>query len=226
MDQTTDPAESTAIVFAGGDLVDAYRLPQLPDAALLIAADGGLAQADHLGLRVDVVVGDLDSADPAALEAAVAAGAVIERHPENKDATDLELALDRAMHRGCRRVVVVGGLGGRIDHLLANALLLGATPDEGPVVEWWADAARVSTVRTGPPAALKGRGGRRGFAHSRRGPGHRSHHHGPPLAARRGTRSSLDQPAGVSNEATATRFTVATGGGVLLVVHHHQSKEP
>lgn len=225
MDQTTDPAESTAIVFAGGDLVDADRLPQLPDAALLIAADGGLAQADHLGLRVDVVVGDLDSADPAALEAAVAAGAVIERHPENKDATDLELALDRAMHRGCRRVVVVGGLGGRIDHLLANALLLGATPDEGPVVEWWADAARVSTVRPGRPLHSKATEGDAVSLIPVGGPATEVTTMGLrwPLA---GDTLEPGSTRGVSNEATATRFTVATGGGVLLVVHHHQSKEP
>ncbi len=224
MDQATDPADSTAIVFAGGDLVDAGRLPPLPRAALLIAADGGLAQAEHLGLRVDVVVGDMDSVDPASLEAAMAAGATVERHPGNKDATDLELALDRAIHSGCRRVVIVGGLGGRIDHLLANALLLGATPEEGPVVEWWADAARVSTVRPGHPLHSTAAEGDVVSLIPVGGPATEVTTVGLrwPLT---GDTLKPGSTRGVSNEATAARFTVATGGGVLLVVHHHQSKE-
>ena len=61
----------------------------------MIAADSGLDHATALGFAVDLVVGDLDSADPAAVDAAVAAGAAVERHPEAKDATDLELALAR-----------------------------------------------------------------------------------------------------------------------------------
>ena len=100
----------------------------LPPPDVVIAADSGLDHATALGFAVDVIVGDLDSADPAAVDAAVAAGTVVERHPEAKDATDLELALLAARTRGCERVVVVGGHGGRLDHFLANALLL-ASPE-------------------------------------------------------------------------------------------------
>jgi thiamine pyrophosphokinase len=113
-----------AIVLAGGDPVDASLRTLLPDAAVVIAADSGLHQAGPLGLRVDYVVGDFDSADPAAVEAARAAGAVILRHPVDKDATDLELAFDVARDRGARRITVVGGSGGRLDHFLANVGLL------------------------------------------------------------------------------------------------------
>ena len=66
----------------------------LPDAKSVVAADGGLLRARGLGLTVDVVVGDLDSVTPEALAAAEAAGARVVRHPQAKDATDLELALD------------------------------------------------------------------------------------------------------------------------------------
>ena len=67
-----------------------------------MAADSGLHQAGPLGLHVDYVVGDLDSADPAAVEPARARGRVVERIRPTKDATDLELALDRAARRGAR----------------------------------------------------------------------------------------------------------------------------
>jgi thiamine pyrophosphokinase len=115
-----------AIVLAGGDPVEPDLRTLLPDGAVVVAADSGLHQAELLGLRVDYVVGDLDSADPAAVERARAAGAVVERHPTDKDATDLELAFDLARDRGAVRITVVGGSGGRLDHFLANVALLGS----------------------------------------------------------------------------------------------------
>jgi thiamine pyrophosphokinase len=113
-----------ALVFAGGDPPSAASMHHLPPADLVIAADSGVEHALALGCAVDLVVGDFDSADPAAVDAAVAGGAALERHPEAKDATDLELALVAARDRDARDVVVIGGAGGRLDHFLANLLLL------------------------------------------------------------------------------------------------------
>jgi thiamine pyrophosphokinase len=98
----------------------------VPVTPTVIAADGGLDRAAALGLDVDVVIGDLDSVSADALAAAEAAGARIVRHPEAKDATDLELALDEAVRLGARRVLVVASAEGRLDHLLGSLLLLGA----------------------------------------------------------------------------------------------------
>lgn len=113
-----------AIVCTGGDPVDPDVLPRLPADAIVIAADSGLRLATDLGLDVDVAVGDFDSVDPELLARAEASGTAVERHPEDKDATDLELALDAAHRRGATRIVVLGGFGGRLDHLLANVMLL------------------------------------------------------------------------------------------------------
>ena len=98
----------------------------VPGAPTIVAADGGLDRAAALGLVVDVVIGDLDSVSPGALAAAEEAGARIVPHPEAKDATDLELALDEAVRIGARRVLVVASAEGRLDHLLGSLLLLGA----------------------------------------------------------------------------------------------------
>lgn len=114
----------TVIVVAGGG---SHRSGiDLPRDAIVVAADEGIDRANALGLTVHVAVGDFDSVSPAALAAAEAAGARIERHPEAKDATDLELALDAALRLGAQRVLVLGGDGGRVDHLLAALLLLGS----------------------------------------------------------------------------------------------------
>src|SRR5438128_1284712 len=116
---------TTAIVVAGGDAVDVDAARRwLPPTGLVVAADSGALEAARLGLHVDVVVGDFDSLPPAALAAAVARGATVERHRPDKDKTDLELALDVALARGADRVVVVAGAGGRLDHAIANVVLL------------------------------------------------------------------------------------------------------
>ncbi len=119
----------------------------LPHAATIVAADGGLDRARELGLDVDVVVGDLDSVTPQALAAAEAAGTRVVRHPEAKDATDLELALDEARATGARRVLVVASAGGRLDHLLASLLLLGVDRYAGLELDAWVGRTHVQVVR-------------------------------------------------------------------------------
>ena len=63
-----------AVVFAGGDPVPEEVRHLLPRGALVVAADSGLDLARRLGVPVDLVVGDFDSADPAGVAAAAAAG--------------------------------------------------------------------------------------------------------------------------------------------------------
>jgi len=141
-------AEHTALVIAGGDPVDARTASRLPDdVTTVVVADSGLHHALAIGRAVDVIVGDLDSADPAAVARAEAAGTVVERHPVHKDATDLELALVTACDRGATRIVVAGLAGGRADHLFANVLLLTAPRFAEVRIEAWLPGARLTVVR-------------------------------------------------------------------------------
>jgi len=136
-----------AVIVAGGDPVPADEIPALPEDRFVIAADSGLHAAQALGIPVDLVVGDFDSATPAALDAAEKAGAEIEQHPVDKDATDLELALDAALARGLSPAVVVGGAGfDRIDHFMANALLLAHPRYAEMRPQWWVKGAHVAPV--------------------------------------------------------------------------------
>jgi thiamine pyrophosphokinase len=153
-----DARELRALVFAGGDPPDVAALPDQPP-ALVIAADSGLAHARALALPVDLLVGDLDSVDPALVDAAVADGTTVERHPAAKDATDLELALDAALSRGATSVRVVGVHGGRFDHFLANVLLLASPRFAGCRVDAVLAGTHVTVVRerselTGSPGGL------------------------------------------------------------------------
>jgi thiamine pyrophosphokinase len=104
---------------------------------LVIAADGGALAAP----RVDLLIGDLDS-----LPAGTTARQV-ERHPEEKDASDLELALDAALRHEPERVLVVSGAAGRLDHLLGVLLLLGSDRYSGVEIDARLGAASVHVVR-------------------------------------------------------------------------------
>ena len=101
-------------------------LPDLEE-SFVVAADGGADAALALGLDVDLAIGDFDSVSAAGLAAVKAAGAIVERHPAAKDATDLELALDAALAAEPRRILLVGAAGGRLDHLLSSLELLASS---------------------------------------------------------------------------------------------------
>jgi thiamine pyrophosphokinase len=118
--------DEVVAVVAGGKPPRPEAVFAIPVGARVLAADGGLAHAHALGLDVEAVIGDLDSAAPADVDAAALRGASIESHPAEKDATDLELALEAALALEPSRVVVLAGGGGRLDHFLAMLLLLGS----------------------------------------------------------------------------------------------------
>jgi len=119
------PVEKDTIVVVASGQADPAVRDHLPAGAYVIAADGGVDCALRLGLRISVAVGDFDSVSETGLAAVEAAGGRVERHPEAKDETDLELALDVALELGAGRIVVVADPGGRLDHLLGVVHLLG-----------------------------------------------------------------------------------------------------
>ena len=203
------------LVFAGGDPPGPSELADLAPPRLVIAADSGVVAALAAGWRIDLVVGDLDSAPAEAIEAAAAAGADIERHPAAKDSTDLELALRAARARGAVDVLVLGAGGGRLDHLLANAALLAAPEFAGLRLRARIGDAELVVIRDG--AELIGRPGDRCSLLALGGP------------ARGITTDGLRYPLvgetlhpgsarGVSNELLASRARVDITEGVLLAI--------
>ncbi len=134
------------LVLAGGDVVPETIGASLPLHDFVIAADSGVLQARALGLRVDLAVGDFDSIDADTLRELEESGRT-ERHPEEKDKTDLELALDAAQQRGASRVIVVGGAGQRADHAVANALLLTSEAYADLAVEAHTGEAVLTVIR-------------------------------------------------------------------------------
>lgn len=207
----------SAIIFCGGG---AARLEvEVPSDAYVIAADSGLAEANRLGVRVDLLVGDMDSVAPGDLGAYERAGGEVQRHPEDKDATDLDLAITAAIDAGAERFTVVGGGGGRLDHLLGNALLLAAPRYEAVEIDGVFGGARIHVVRsrrelTGSPGELVSLFALGGPARGVGTAGLRW-----PLE-----RATLEPGStlGISNRFLADRAAVTVAEGVVLVVRPGQ----
>lgn len=117
-----------AVLVASGDPV-AADVRWLDGAELLVAVDGGAAWLESIGRTPDLLVGDLDSVDPQHVRRLEAQSVPIERHPVDKDSSDCDLALAAARSRGANEITVLGAIGGeRLDHELANVLLLATSP--------------------------------------------------------------------------------------------------
>jgi thiamine pyrophosphokinase len=86
----------------------------------LIGVDGGTKLITRLGLKPDVIIGDLDSLPHPPKNIPVL------KYPVDKDKTDSELALDYALRKGFKEILIVGFFGNRLDHMISN-LFLAAT---------------------------------------------------------------------------------------------------
>jgi thiamine pyrophosphokinase len=206
-----------AVVVAGAEL-DPADAALLDGADLVVAADAGARTLEHLGSRLDVLVGDLDSIDPESVGRIRADGARVEQHPTDKDASDTELAIEEAAASGADRIEILAALGGsRLDHELATLLLL-ADPA-------WGDrdlrivrgGITVRALHAGERLDLVGRIGDMvsllpvgGDAHGVRTQGLRW-----PLT---GETLRMGRSRGLSNQIVAAPASVELGSGTLLLV--------
>lgn len=117
---------SQVVVVVGGGAISPRAFDVIHPVATVIAADSGLDHAVASGLAPSRLVGDLDSVSAAGRMWAYAHGTVVDEYPAAKDLTDTELAIAAALQvPGIDHLVVVGGVGDRLDHLLGTLLALG-----------------------------------------------------------------------------------------------------
>ncbi|HHV79778.1 MAG TPA: thiamine diphosphokinase [Firmicutes bacterium] len=91
---------------------------------LIVAADAGAERAIDLGLKPDIIIGDMDSVCPETLASCREAGIPTQVVPCEKDETDSQLALEYCLSKGINDLVFVGAFGGRLDHVLANIIMI------------------------------------------------------------------------------------------------------
>jgi thiamine pyrophosphokinase len=131
------------VLFVGGAGPDPVVIADdLAEAGIVVAADAGLERALALGVEPDLVLGDFDSLVDTTLLDRFSADRVL-RFPTDKDETDAEIGLRFLGARGCDDITIAGGGGGRLDHLLALALLF---EREHPPHRWVTDNEDVRLV--------------------------------------------------------------------------------
>lgn len=123
-----------AVVVSSGSIIDySYYDKFFDKAGFIVCADGGAAHLKKMGFIPDVLVGDFDSIDTEHLQYYREKKVEIFKYPKEKNMTDTELAVDVAIDRGCRDIVIIGGTGTRLDHMLSNIFLLKKILDRGVI---------------------------------------------------------------------------------------------
>lgn len=105
----------------------AGRCCRAPGFEHVIAVDGGLLSAERLGLKPDYIVGDFDTLPAEYLRRYEQQDAItVRRFRPEKDDTDTQIAVELAQELEGENgeVLILGGLGTRFDHTLANVFLL------------------------------------------------------------------------------------------------------
>ena len=112
-------------IFLNGEYEDEeFYLRQFAVAQVVVAADGGHAFLRRRGLWPRLLIGDFDSLDAALVAEARGAGVEVVEHPAHKDETDAELAVAQAAARFGGEIVLLGALGGALDHILGHVCIL------------------------------------------------------------------------------------------------------
>lgn len=103
-------------VIVGGASIDNYEYLRtlLNEDDFMIYCDCGLRHMEALGLKPDLIVGDFDSYDNPLLKAETIV------LPCEKDDTDTMYGLKEGIKRGFQEFVLIGVIGQRLDHSLAN----------------------------------------------------------------------------------------------------------
>lgn len=165
-----------------------------------------------------MVVGDLDSLSEEHVAELRASGVAIDAHERDKDESDTELALSRALADGAAEVTVLGALGGaRLDHELANVLLLADPAYRGAAIVARFGGTSIRVLRGGECVRLGGRPGDLvtllplgADARDVRTEGLRFPLSGDPLRSGRSR--------GLSNEIVTAPAAVSCAAGTLLVI--------
>lgn len=119
-------ARANIWVLASGPAPDLHlAVAHAPKPDFVIAADGGTVLADALNITPGLIVGDIDSSPSELVARYEEIGVEVRRYDhDTKWETDTELALLAALEYNPLAIYLFGAIGGRLDHSLANVLLL------------------------------------------------------------------------------------------------------
>lgn len=113
------------LIIASGSIENLDLLEkEIHDHDYVICADGGIRYVYGLNVKIDAIIGDLDSVDDRFPAYIKENKTLLVKHPREKNDTDTELALKYLIEKGYDYITLVGATGTRMDHTLANIMLL------------------------------------------------------------------------------------------------------
>ena len=113
------------IIISGGNPPSRELLhKEITDNAFLIGADSGANCLYEYNILPDLLVGDFDSIDEKALDYFKKNNCMIDTYPTEKDFTDTEIAVNKALSMSPKEIIFLGCTGSRVDHLLGNIGML------------------------------------------------------------------------------------------------------
>lgn len=121
-----------AVLVCNGSICDYNEIKKyISNNDYIISVDGGAGHLRRMGIAPNVLIGDFDSANSEDLQYFIDLGINKLKFPAEKDMTDSELAIEKAVEMGADELLFIGAMGSRVDHSLANLLLLKKCLDIG-----------------------------------------------------------------------------------------------
>ena len=113
------------MIVSSGNIKNKKQLSEISETAdKIVCADAGAAHLKSMGIFPDVIIGDFDSLSPEDLNFFKHHNVDLVPHPPDKDITDTELAATWAVEQNADEIIFLGASGSRLDHTLANIMLL------------------------------------------------------------------------------------------------------
>lgn len=131
------------ILITGGEIPEYKYVKELLHVDYICVADSGLDWVVENGVEFDHVLGDMDSLKDKSLLDSIPSGKIT-LLPSDKDDTDTVFGLRFLKEIGATKITLIGGGGGRIDHLLGIVSLF--ETDLAPDI-WYTNREQIHFVK-------------------------------------------------------------------------------
>ena len=190
---------------------DILKLLDCPSDYYVICADGGYKHFAALGLKPNLIIGDFDS-----YKGELPSDIPIVTMPVEKDDTDTGLCISYAIEAGYNDITIIGGIGGRMDHTIANIQLMSGASEKGIDIRMLSDGNSATILRKGSlelPRIENTNVSLFSLSDKTKGVTLTGFHY--PLT---GATLTHTFPLGVSNQIDSDRGIISIDEGILLIV--------
>lgn len=143
------------LIVTGGSVDYEWAADFLSDRkySYIIAVDGGYKHVVSLNIKADAAVGDFDSLDSEIFSSIDKS--IVDIYPSEKDFTDTELALHKAMEMDPEEIDIIGGTGSRADHFMTSVMNLKFCADKNIKAAIYDKNNKIYLIENGISVSIK-----------------------------------------------------------------------